>query len=118
MKATIEVRDVRASVIIGVLEQERHHEQPIALDLDLIRNVDVARDDLADTTNYAAVVDVALEVLADGRFQLLETAAARVADTVLASDVHLESVTAVVRKLSPPIPHPVSSVGVRVTARR
>jgi dihydroneopterin aldolase len=118
MRATIEVRDLRTTVIIGVLDHERVTPQPIAIDLDLVREVAVERDDVRDTTNYAEVVDLALAVVRDGAFQLLETAAARVAHRILASDDQLQVVTAVVRKLAPPIPHEVHSVGVRATATR
>jgi dihydroneopterin aldolase len=116
--AIIEIRDVRFTAIIGVLDEERHRAQPLSLDLDVERDVDSSRDTLDGTTNYAALIDLALAVVTDGQFQLLETAAARAASALLDSDPQLERVTAVVRKLRPPVPHDVAHVGVRVTVSR
>jgi dihydroneopterin aldolase len=116
--ATIEIRDVRFTAIIGVLDEERDRTQPLSLDLDVEREVDASLDALDGTTNYAALIDRALAIVTEGHFQLLETAAARVATALLDSDPHLTRVTAVVRKLRPPVPHDVTHVGVRVTISR
>jgi dihydroneopterin aldolase len=43
-----------------------------------------ATDDLADALDYSAVAGVIATVVRDGRFRLIETAAERVADRLLA----------------------------------
>jgi dihydroneopterin aldolase/2-amino-4-hydroxy-6-hydroxymethyldihydropteridine diphosphokinase len=119
VNGTIQVRDLRLQVIVGVLPHERDNPQFISLDLDLVRDLDDAtrRDDVAATTNYAEVIALVARS-ADRGFQLLETLARHVAEDVLASDEALSDVTVVVRKLDPPVIEMVGSVGVRYTVTR
>ena len=78
-----------------------------------------ATDDLADTVDYAAVVDRISAVVGGGvSFLLLEALAASLADEVLATDSRVEAVTLSVRKLQPPLPADASTVGVRITRVR
>lgn len=120
MSDRIELRGLRCSVIVGALAEERERPQPIEVDVDFERPVAAAAlsDDLAETTNYADVLALAERIVTDGRFVLLETLATRVAQAVLALDGAIESVTVAARKLRPPVPQDVSTVGVRVTVRR
>ena len=103
----------------GVLDEERAAPQPFELDLDLYLDTTRAAhtDDLAHTADYGAAVDAAVAVLAGPPRALLESLAAAVGDAVLA-DARVEAVTVVVRKLRPPLVHPVSSTAVRATYRR
>jgi len=75
-------------------------------------------DDLAETTNYAEILTLATRVARDGQFLLLETLAYRVAREVLAFDDEIDAVTVSVRKLRPPVPQDVATVGVRCTVTR
>ncbi len=78
-----------------------------------------ATDDLADTIDYAVVVDRISAVVGGGvSFLLLEALAASLADEVLATDSRVQAVTLSVRKLQPPLPADVSTVGVRITRAR
>ncbi|MDE3043848.1 MAG: dihydroneopterin aldolase [Acidobacteriota bacterium] len=120
MTDVIELRDLRVSAVIGVLREERDRAQPLSFDLDLARPFEAAaiNDDLAVTTNYAEVLALTARVAREGSFFLLETLAYRVAHEILAVDAAIEAVTVAVRKLRPPVPEDVATVGVRCTLRR
>lgn len=120
MTDTIELRDIRFSTIVGVLPEERLREQPVSLDIDLVRDCSEAarHDDLAETTNYAQVITVAIDIARSGQFQLLETMAHRIGAAVLGLDTAIDEVTVVARKLRPPVPEDVGTVGVRCTLTR
>jgi len=81
VKDVIELRELRVDAIVGVLERERRRAQPLAFDIDLHRPFAAAAksDDLAKTTNYAAVLKLTTKVAVEGKFLLLETLATRVA---------------------------------------
>lgn len=102
-----------------MLAEEQHRAQPFELDLDL--EVDLgpaaASDDVADTVDYGAVVEMAGRIVATESFGLLESLAARIADALLA-DPRVGAVTVAVRKLRPPVPVDLASAGVRLTRSR
>jgi len=116
----VEVRDLRVSTIVGVLSEERERPQPLSIDLDLHRPFEAAAmsDDIAETTNYAAVITLATRVATEGQFLLLETLVYRVAYEVLALDPEISQVTVAARKLRPPVAEDVATVGVRCTLER
>ena len=116
----IELRGLRVLGIHGVLPEEQVKAQPFELDLDL--EVDLAAagrtDALADTVDYAGVVDRASGVIGgSGRYRLLEALAEAIAATALEDD-RVESVTVGLRKLEPPLEADIATVGVRITRRR
>lgn len=114
----IELRGLRLSGIVGVLPEEQARAQPLELDLDLVRSLAHAgrSDDLADTVDYGAVCDLVERVVADGRPQLLEHLAERVAAEVLALG-GVDEVVVAVRKLRPPVPQALATSGVRLVRR-
>jgi dihydroneopterin aldolase len=120
MSDVIELRELRVSAIVGVLIEERDRAQPLSFDIDIARSFEQAarNDDLAETTNYAEVLGRAAKVARDGAFLLLETLAYRVAVEILGIDPAISSVTVAVKKLRPPVPEDVGSVGVRCTVVR
>ena len=65
MSDVIELRELRVSAIVGVLAHEREREQPLEIDIDVERSFEEAalHDDLAATTDYAAVLRVATRPL-------------------------------------------------------
>ena len=118
---TIELRGLRVVGTHGVLPEEQTRAQPFALDLTLA--VDLApagaSDALADTVDYGAVADAVAAVVAGPRsFALLEALADVVATTVLDHDPRITAVTVTIRKLRPPLPHDVATVGVTITRAR
>ncbi len=116
----IEVRGLRVVATHGVLDHERAHPQPFELDLDVTVNAGAAgsSDELADTVDYGAVVTAAAQTVRAGSFRLLEALADAVARTVLDLDDRVGAVTVTVRKLRPPIPEDLGSVGVRAARAR
>ncbi|MGB8179051.1 MAG: dihydroneopterin aldolase [Acidimicrobiales bacterium] len=120
MSDVIELRELRVQAVVGVLEEERDRAQPLALDIDVARPFEGAslHDDLAETTNYADVLQIATTVATEGAFLLLETLAYRVAREILSYDEGIASVTVAVRKLRPPVAEDVATVGVRCTVTR
>jgi dihydroneopterin aldolase len=116
----IEVRGLRVLATHGVLDHERAQPQPFELDLDVV--VDLAgpgsSDELADTLDYSVIVGAAAETVRSGSFRLLEALAEAVAATLLRLDGTVAEVSVAVRKLRPPLPEDLGSVGVRVVRRR
>ncbi len=82
----VSVRDLSVSAVIGVHDWEREIEQTLLFSVEMAADVRraAATDDLADALDYSAVARTIAAVVRDGRFQLIETAAERVADRLLA----------------------------------
>jgi len=82
---TVSLRDLRVSAVIGVYDWERETEQTLVFAVDMA--ADVARaansDDIAAALDYSAVAHTVRDVVRQGRFQLIETAAERVAGRLL-----------------------------------
>ncbi len=115
----IEILGLRVLGIHGALASEQ--EQPQPFELDLLVETDLVpagySDDLGTTIDYGRIVDSAFRTVVSEHHQLLESLAASVARSVLAEERVL-AVTVALRKLRPPLPADVSSVGVRITRRR
>src|ERR1700749_747680 len=82
----VSIRDLRVSTVIGVYDWERETEQALTFSVDMATDVARAasRDDLRDALDYSAVVDTVKCVVIEGKFQLIETAAERVAQRLIA----------------------------------
>ena len=82
----VSVRDLTVSAVIGVHAWEREVEQTLIVSVDMAADVPraAARDDLGDALDYSAVADTIATVLREGKFRLIETAADRVAERLLA----------------------------------
>ena len=119
MTDRIEVRGLRVVGVHGALPDEQARAQPFEVDLDVECDLALAgrSDDLTDTVDYGAVVDVAERVVAGEHHQLLERVAQRIAEEVLA-DERVSAVTVAIRKLRPPVPHDVATSGVRIRRQR
>ncbi|MDA8070858.1 MAG: dihydroneopterin aldolase [Actinomycetota bacterium] len=115
----LELRGLRLTGTHGVLPEERERPQPFEVDLDvvLVHRCAVEHDELTGTADYGAVVDAVAAVVGGPSHQLLESLAAAVADAVLA-DPAVAAVTVTLRKLRPPVPHQLTSAGVRLTRSR
>jgi len=116
----IEIRDLRVMGVHGALPEERGRPQPFGLDLDVWLDIGRAgrTDALADTVDYGALVERAARQVADASFFLLEALADAVAQALLAHDTKVAAVAVTVRKVRPPLPFDVGSVGVRVVRHR
>jgi dihydroneopterin aldolase len=114
----VELRGIRAVGTHGVLPEERERAQPFAVDVDLTVDLRAAgqSDDLSDTIDYGAVVAAVVAEVAGPPAALLEALAERIAARVLAvGGERATSVTVSLHKLRPPVPHDMSSAGVRIT---
>ncbi len=82
----VSIRDLRVSAVIGVRDWEREVTQTLVVSVEMAADVRKAAesDDLADALDYSAVAQVISSVVRDGRFRLIETAAERVAERLLA----------------------------------
>jgi dihydroneopterin aldolase len=120
MNDVIQIRRLAITTIVGALPDERVTPQLIELDIDMARPfaAAAAHDDLSQTTNYAAVISQVVDVVQTGQFILLETLVARVARAILQYDEHISSVTVTVRKMNPPVPETVGTVGASTTRSR
>ena len=87
MSDTVSVRDLSVAAVIGVHDWEREIEQTLLVSVDMAVDVRTAAasDDLADALDYSAVAATIAAVLRDGKYRLIETAAERVAERLLAS---------------------------------
>ncbi len=103
----------------GVSEAEREVGQRYRIDLEL--GVDTrpaaATDAIEDTLHYGQVHDVAVASLRSRPFNLLESAAGRIATSIL-NQFAAERVTVRLTKLLPPIDGIVASAAVEITRDR
>jgi 7,8-dihydroneopterin aldolase/epimerase/oxygenase len=83
---TILLRDLSVAAVIGVHDWEREIEQILVFNVDIAADVRkaAATDDLADALDYSAIAETIRNVVRDGRFRLIETAAERVAERLIA----------------------------------
>jgi 7,8-dihydroneopterin aldolase/epimerase/oxygenase len=82
----VSVRDLSVQAVIGVHDWEREITQTLVFTVELAADVRSAarNDDLTDALDYSAVAQTIAGVARDGRFRLIETAAERVAERLLA----------------------------------
>lgn len=120
MTGRIELRDVRALGVHGVLEHERERPQPFSCDVDAWLDVGnaVRSDELRDTVDYGALASLVAGVVTERSFLLLERLAGEIAAQVLDTFPKVSRVSVTVRKVRPPIRVDAGSVGVSVEARR
>jgi dihydroneopterin aldolase len=120
MSDRIEVRGLRATVIVGMNPEERDRPQPIELDLDLHLDLTAAgmSDDLADTVHYGEAAEAALRAVSECHALLLERVAHLAARAVLDHDDRIDAITVTVRKLRPPVPFDLTTTGVTITRHR
>jgi dihydroneopterin aldolase len=81
----VSIRGLTVSAVIGVYEWERSVSQELLVNVDLPSDVRRAAmsDDIADALDYSAIAATVRSVVKDGEFQLIETAAERIASAVL-----------------------------------
>jgi dihydroneopterin aldolase len=82
----VSLRDLQISTVIGVYDWEREIEQALTLSVDMAADVAeaAASDDVRDALDYSAVAHTVKTVVIEGKFQLIETAAERVAQRLIA----------------------------------
>ncbi len=101
----ITLSSMRYEGLVGATDEERAFPQ--MLEVDLVVEADLAAaaasDDLADTIDYALLVQLTERTVEQGRFALLEGLAGALATAVLAAAPAATAVTVRVRKLAVPM---------------
>ncbi len=104
----------------GVMPHEAKVGQTFAIDL--VLEIDLAAaarsDKVADTVSYDKVVSCVENAFAEQRFRLIEAAAGRIADAVLAEFARIRTVTVTIHKPHAPIAATFSDVGITLTRGR
>lgn len=115
----IYIRGLRVFAYHGVNPEEKEKGQPFELDVTL--SLDLSRpgktDDLRDTVNYSKVTKCVLRTMQTGKDDLIERAAARVAEAVLA-EFPVQEVTVLLKKPRAPIAADFNYVAVEITRSR
>jgi 7,8-dihydroneopterin aldolase/epimerase/oxygenase len=113
MADRIELRGLAIRGRHGVFDHERADGQDFVVDvtvwIDLARAA--ASDELADTYDYAALAQLAADVVAGPPRNLIETVGAEIADRVM-EDERVHAVEVVVHKPQAPIPQQFADVAV------
>jgi 7,8-dihydroneopterin aldolase/epimerase/oxygenase len=86
---TVSLSGLSVATVIGVRDWERGITQTLVFGVDMVPLAGDVRtaaetDDLANALDYSAVARTISAVVAEGRFRLIETAAERVAERLLA----------------------------------
>jgi dihydroneopterin aldolase len=104
----------------GVMAHEAKVGQTFTIDLDLeIDLAEAARSDkVRDTVSYDQVADCASQAFCGQRFRLIEAAAGRVADAILAMFARVRAVKVTIHKPHAPIAATFSDVGVTIVRGR
>ena len=83
---TIFLQDLKVETIVGIWDWERKIRQTVSIDIEMA--ADVARaaetDDIEGTLNYKAVAKRVQQFVGDSEYQLVETLAEKIAETILA----------------------------------
>lgn len=83
---TVSIIDLNIDTIIGIYDWERKTEQTLVFNIDMASDVAKAAvsDVIEDALDYSKIAATVKAVVTEGKFQLIETAAVRVADHLLA----------------------------------
>lgn len=119
MADRIELRGLGIRGHHGVFDHERANGQEFVVDITVwIDLADAAAsDDLADTYNYAALAQLAVDVVAGPPRNLIEAVGGAIAERVM-EDERVHAVEVVVHKPQAPIPHQFADVAVVVRRSR
>lgn len=114
----IVIKGLRIFAYYGVNPEEKEKGQPFVLDITLYKDLSLpgATDDLNDTVNYSRVAKTATRVMLAQKDDLIERAASRVAEAVLA-EFPVREVTVRLKKPRAPIAGDFEYVAVEITRR-
>lgn len=120
MTDCITVSGIRAYGYIGALPEENVLGQWFEVDLMLWMDLSVAgkSDSLADTHNYADIIQQTQKIIQTEKFKLIEKLADAIATQALNNDLRLEKAQVTVTKLTAPVPNFDGQVAVTITRGR
>ncbi|MBV9557130.1 MAG: dihydroneopterin aldolase [Pseudolabrys sp.] len=104
----------------GVMPHEAKVGQSFTIDmmLDIDLSAAARSDKVADTVSYDQVVDVAKKAFLAQRLKLIESAAGKIADAVLAAFPKVRSIAVTIHKPHAPIAATFDNVGITLTRKR
>ena len=104
----------------GVMAHEAKVGQSFSIDLDLDIDLSTAArtDKVVDTVSYDKVAECASKAFSAQRFRLIEAAAGKVADAILAAFPRVSAVAVTIHKPHAPIAATFSDVGVTLMRKR
>jgi dihydroneopterin aldolase len=120
MSDRIFIRGLALHAYHGVMPHEAKVGQTFTIDLELEIDLSTAArsDKVVDTVSYDKVVDVTSAAFSGQRFRLIEAAAGRVADAVLAAFPTVRSIRVTIHKPHAPIAATFDDVGVTLVRSR
>ena len=112
------IKGLRVYAYHGVKEEEQRKGQPFELDITLAADLSAAgaTDDLTKTINYSQVCKCASAVMLSEKNALIERAATRVAEAILA-EFPAEEVTVLLKKPRAPVAADFDYMAVEITRR-
>lgn len=115
MKCSVEINSLRMRAYHGVLPEERvvGNDFSLSIRIDYPFHEALLSDSLGSTINYAAVVDIAEQVMKEPS-NLLEHVVGRLRDALLSSWPEISGGYIKLAKLSPPIHATLDSVAVSI----
>ncbi len=104
----------------GVMPHEAKVGQTFSIDLTLDIDLGAAArsDKVADTVSYDKVVDVATQAFGAQRLRLIEAAAGKIADALLAKFPRVRGVEVTIHKPHAPIAATFDDVGITIARKR
>jgi 7,8-dihydroneopterin aldolase/epimerase/oxygenase len=104
----------------GVMAHEAKVGQSFSIDLELSIDLSAAArsDKVMDTVSYDKVVECASKAFSAQRFRLIEAAAGKVADVVLATFPRVNAIEVTIHKPHAPIAATFNDVGVTLVRKR
>ena len=119
MSDRIVLQDMRFEGRHGVHEREQREDQPFAVDVELLLNLQPAgvEDDLAKTVDYGEVFEICRAIVESTSYRLIEALAEALAHEILAT-FSIAEVVVRVRKLRPPIDGTLGWAGVEIRRQR
>lgn len=120
MTDCISLTGIRAYGYIGALPEETVLGQWFEVDLTLWMDLSVAgrSDNLADTHNYADIIQQTQQIIQTEKFKLIERLADAIATQALTNDTRLGKVQVTVNKLTAPVPNFDGRVAVTIVRAR
>lgn len=120
MLTTIQIAGLQTFGYHGLFEEERRLGQKFTFDIDATLNpAPTHRDDRLDASiRYDAVVDAAVRLAGETKYQTLEALGEAIAIGLLRHFALIDTISVGVAKFSPPIPHTLRKVGITVRLAR
>lgn len=112
------IEDLRVDTVIGVFDWEKEFKQPLYFDIEMQTDIRASaiNDDIDKTVSYKEVSDRVIELVENTQFELLETLAERLCETILKTFSGVFSITLKVKK--PQAVPRANTVGIQITRKR